>query len=433
VLVHPGASAASRRYPAAAFGAAAALLNREGLDAQLVFCAGPGESDLLDEAAAALGGAGHVLAPLRQLGLLAALVAGARLLVGNNSGPVHLAAALGTPVVDLYALTNPQHTPWQVPARVLSHDVPCRNCLQSVCAQGHHDCPRRSAWASGRARRRGRPTAGPRAGAGAAARRPGRGLRRQRGRRARMSPFIEGPVRRILVLRALMLGDTLCAVPALRAIRRAWPQARIALLGLPASRELAARLPYVDEWLAFPGWPGLPEQPVDVPALPDFIAAMQAARWDLAIQLHGSGQLTNPLVAAFGARQVAGFHAEGGFVPDARLFCHWPERGHEVQRLLALCRHLGLPVDDGALEFPLRPGDDAALRAAWPGWDDSAPYACVLPARSSRRGAGRSRVSPQSPRRCTTWATRWCSPARRPNARWGRSCPACSPHAACRM
>ena len=145
VLVHPGASAASRRYPAAAFGAAAALLRREGLDAQLVFCAGPGESGLLHEAAAAMDGAGHVLAPLEQLGLLAALVAGARLLIGNNSGPVHLAAALGTPVVDLYALTNPQHRPWRVPARVLSHDVPCRNCLKSVCAEGHHDCLRRIA------------------------------------------------------------------------------------------------------------------------------------------------------------------------------------------------------------------------------------------------------------------------------------------------
>lgn len=192
------------------------------------------------------------------------------------------------------------------------------------------------------------------------------------------SPLVDGPVQRIVVLRALVLGDTLCAVPALRALRRAWPAARIALLGLPASRELVARLPQlVDEWLAFPGWPGLPEHPVDVAALPDFLSAMQAARWDLAVQLHGSGQLTNPLVALFGARRVAGFHAEGGFVPDAPLSCPWPTQGHEVQRLLALPRHLGLAVDDGALEFPLRPADDAALRAAWPAWDDAGPYACV--------------------------------------------------------
>jgi ADP-heptose:LPS heptosyltransferase len=53
---------------------------------------------------------------------------------------VHVAAAVGTPVVDLYALTNPQHTPWLVPHRVLSKDVPCRNCYKSVCPQGHHAC-----------------------------------------------------------------------------------------------------------------------------------------------------------------------------------------------------------------------------------------------------------------------------------------------------
>ena len=67
------------------------------------------------------------------LGELAALIERARVLVSNNSGPVHLASALGTPVVDLYALTNPQHTPWQTPHRVLFHDVPCRWCYRSVC------------------------------------------------------------------------------------------------------------------------------------------------------------------------------------------------------------------------------------------------------------------------------------------------------------
>ncbi|MGN5478419.1 glycosyltransferase family 9 protein [Cupriavidus basilensis] len=62
--------------------------------------------------------------------------------MSNNSGPVHIAAALGTPVVDLYALTNPQHTPWQVPHRTLFEDVPCRHCYKSTCPQGHHRCLR---------------------------------------------------------------------------------------------------------------------------------------------------------------------------------------------------------------------------------------------------------------------------------------------------
>jgi ADP-heptose:LPS heptosyltransferase len=139
VLLHPGASAASRRYPPEAFGAAAARLQRDGL--QVVLCGGAGEAGLLDQVRAALPGPVVAVQP-PDLGTLAGLIARAQVLVGNNSAPAHLAAALGTPVVDLYALTNPQHTPWQVPARVLSRDVPCRNCLQSVCPQAHHECLR---------------------------------------------------------------------------------------------------------------------------------------------------------------------------------------------------------------------------------------------------------------------------------------------------
>lgn len=140
VLLHPGASASSRRYPPAAYAAAAGLLQREGV--RVLVCAGPGEGDLLSEMREAMGSPCTVLPVPAEVGTLAALVAGARVLVANNSGPVHLAAAVGTPVVDLYALTNPQHTPWQVPARVLSHDVPCRNCQQSVCAREDHACLR---------------------------------------------------------------------------------------------------------------------------------------------------------------------------------------------------------------------------------------------------------------------------------------------------
>jgi lipopolysaccharide heptosyltransferase II len=139
VVVHPGASAASRRYPAQRFGIAAQLI-AEAAQATLVFTGCAAEAPVIDEARAQLTVPSLSLAGELSLGELAALIDRAATVVANNSGPVHLAAALATPVVDLYALTNPQHTPWLVPARVLNHDVPCRHCLKSVCPQGHHAC-----------------------------------------------------------------------------------------------------------------------------------------------------------------------------------------------------------------------------------------------------------------------------------------------------
>jgi lipopolysaccharide heptosyltransferase II len=139
VVVHPGATATSRRYPADRFGLAADAIARVS-GCTIVFTGSAAEQPLVARAQAEMRDTSISLAGALNLGELAALVAQAQLLVSNNSGPVHLAAALGTPVVDLYALTNPQHTPWRVPARVLNHDVPCRNCLKSQCPQGHHDC-----------------------------------------------------------------------------------------------------------------------------------------------------------------------------------------------------------------------------------------------------------------------------------------------------
>jgi lipopolysaccharide heptosyltransferase II len=142
VVVHPGATAASRRYPAERFGRAArAIADASGC--QVVFIGGADEAPLIVQAQQQMHEPGVSLAGQLTLGELAALIAGAQVIVCNNSGPVHIAAAVGTPVAVLYALTNPQHTPWKVDARVLNHDVPCRNCLKSVCPEQHHDCLRR--------------------------------------------------------------------------------------------------------------------------------------------------------------------------------------------------------------------------------------------------------------------------------------------------
>ena len=140
-LVHPGASAPSRRYPPEAFAAAAgALVSEHGW--QIVFTGSADERALVTEIRAAMGAPSYGLAGRLTLPELAALIAVAPLLISNNTAPAHLAAAVQTPLVDLYALTNPQHTPWGVPHRVLYHDVDCKYCYKSACPRGHHACLR---------------------------------------------------------------------------------------------------------------------------------------------------------------------------------------------------------------------------------------------------------------------------------------------------
>lgn len=139
VVVHPGASAASRRYPPQAFARAIDLLAARR-PCRVVATGDAAEAPLLAALVAAVRTPVTALAGRLTLGQLGAALADADLLIANNTGPVHLAAALGTPVVDLYALTNPQHTPWQVPQRVLYRDQPCRWCYKSICPEGHQRC-----------------------------------------------------------------------------------------------------------------------------------------------------------------------------------------------------------------------------------------------------------------------------------------------------
>jgi lipopolysaccharide heptosyltransferase II len=141
LVLHPGATAASRRYPPESF---AAVIRTAVLEDgySVVLTGDPSEAPLAATIATLAGVPIYSLVGTLTIEELAALVNLAPLLVSNNTGPVHMAAALGTPVVDLYALTNPQHTPWRVASRVLFHDVPCRYCYKSACPMGHHRCLR---------------------------------------------------------------------------------------------------------------------------------------------------------------------------------------------------------------------------------------------------------------------------------------------------
>ena len=163
---------------------------------------------------------------------------------------------------------------------------------------------------------------------------------------------------RIAILRALQLGDMLCAVPALRALRAEYPAARITLVGLPWARELAARFHrYLFDFLEFPGFPGLPERDADPAALAPFFRTSKAAGFDLVLQMHGSGEITNPLAVLIGAQHVAGFYRAGHYCPDPERYVEWRDDEHEVLRHLRLMERLGVRSRGSALEFPLHDAD----------------------------------------------------------------------------
>jgi ADP-heptose:LPS heptosyltransferase len=169
--------------------------------------------------------------------------------------------------------------------------------------------------------------------------------------------------RRIAVFRALHLGDLLCAMPALRALRRAAPQAHIALIGLPWARGFVSRFSrYVDELIEFPGYPGFPERPGSSMQLNAFLRRMRQRQFDLALQLHGTGWEVNDIVLGCGAARCGGFHPPGQPAPT-QWFMPWPEQAPEIRRYLALMSHLGAAEQGEQLEFPLEQDDRQQARA----------------------------------------------------------------------
>jgi ADP-heptose:LPS heptosyltransferase len=73
----------------------------------------------------------------------AGLIDGARVFVGGDSGPLHMAVALGTPVVALFGAPDPRRTgPWRRPEAVLVHAVPCSPCRRRECNVAGHPCMR---------------------------------------------------------------------------------------------------------------------------------------------------------------------------------------------------------------------------------------------------------------------------------------------------
>ena len=147
VLLNPGASfGSSKVYPAGRFAAVAdSLVQRRG--ARIVINAAPNERDIARAVAQAMNSPVAVNLADRDntLGLLKAMTDRASLMITNDTGPRHFAAALGAAVVTIFGATDPDWTTLDYEReRIIRVDVPCGPCQKKECPlpQGpqHHQC-----------------------------------------------------------------------------------------------------------------------------------------------------------------------------------------------------------------------------------------------------------------------------------------------------
>jgi len=175
-------------------------------------------------------------------------------------------------------------------------------------------------------------------------------------------------VRKIVVLRPSAVGDFVFALPALQALKQAYPQAELVLAGKAWQRTfLRGRAGPVDRVVAVPPVPGVgasPEMEADTVEVEGFIEEMRAERFDLALQMVGGGRNSNPFLLRFGARLTVGARA-----PDAPMLDRWISYRTPSQRRLALLEVASLagaairlpPVGQPELALTEADCDEAAL------------------------------------------------------------------------
>jgi ADP-heptose:LPS heptosyltransferase len=179
-------------------------------------------------------------------------------------------------------------------------------------------------------------------------------------------PGLCSVLRKIAVLRANAIGDFIFALPALEALRSAHPAAEIVLLGAPWHAQFLADRPGpVDRVIAVPALPGIRDAgPDEAPAeeAAEFLAKMRTEQFDVALQLHGGGRNSNPLVRSLGADLTVGMRSAGADPLDRWIPYTYYQ--NEVFRYLEVVGLIGAAPVTYTPRLAVTGADRAALRAA---------------------------------------------------------------------
>lgn len=194
-------------------------------------------------------------------------------------------------------------------------------------------------------------------------------------------------VHKIAVLRANAIGDFICTLPALEALRAAYPEAEIVLLGKAWHTQfLQGRPGPVDRVIVVPPYAGVSTDEAteeDQEVLETFFAEMQREHFDLALQLHGGGKHSNAFVLDLGAQLTAGLRT-----PDAPALDRWIPYIYfqpEILRHLEVVSLVGAHIQQIEPHIAVTERDLQEARQVVDLHEDTAPLVVLHPGATSPR------------------------------------------------
>lgn len=353
VLLVPGARSSLKRWAREGFvEVGRSIVKKYGF--HVVVAGDASESDLVGGIVAEIGTGAVGLSGETTFGQLAALVAGAKVVVANDSGVLHTASYLDKLVVGIYGPSDfIRYGPWSKRGLVVRKSVLCAPCGKAHCFKNKECITTISSYDVMLAIRL-----------------------IMEGSSDRLK---EGRYRRILVVRTDRIGDVILSTPVLKALREHYPSSFISILVSPYTRDIVEGNPYMDEVITFDK-----DRLNSLWATVHFAKKLKDKKFDVAVVLHPTVRV-HLLMFLAGIKERVGYDRKAPYfltqtVPHRK---HLGER-HEADYNFDLLKPLGIESADRELFVPIRPSSerivDEVLREA--GVERDALLVAVNPAAS---------------------------------------------------
>jgi lipopolysaccharide heptosyltransferase II len=264
---------------------------------------------------------------------LAALLKKAEMVITNDSAVLHLASYLNRPVVAIFGPTDEtKYGPWSAVHSLVKRDIFCRPCRKAQCRFGSLECMS-LIQVEDVLREVGSIIA--------------EGIR--------PTVFSEkDDFKRILIVRTDRIGDVLLSTPVIEELRRAYPNAYIAMMTSPYAKEVVSGNPYLDEVIVY----DKDKRQRSWRSSLKFSRNLKKKRFDAAIILHPTNRVH--LVTFFaGIPKRVGLNRKLGFLLTDRIE-HTKQLGekHEIEYNLDILRYMGIEPKDNRLFMPIKPAEE---------------------------------------------------------------------------